>query len=264
MLVEFLWLVGDNQYTTLMQKGGFRQYAKHALLAAVLFCCIGAGTVAAESSSSNSYKVMDTQFGSSSTVQTCSTSYCAKASLGDVVAGSSSASGYTARFGELSGSDPLLEVIVGGGSGNLGDLDTTTTATMTMTVQVRNYLSGGYVLQVIGAPPKYGSHTLSALSSPTASDPGTEQFGINIVANTSPSVGTNPAQVPSSETSFGVANSGYDTANLFKFSSGDVVAHSNSSSGRTDYTVSMIVNISSVTPAGRYSADFNAVVVPVY
>lgn len=247
-----------------MQKRRLWRYAKHMLLAAVLVSCVGAGTVTAESSSSSSYKVMDTQFGSSSTLQACSASYCAKASLGDVVAGSSSASGYTARFGDVAGSEPMLEVIVGGGSANLGDLDTTTTATITMTVQIRNYLSSGYVLQIVGTPPQYSGHTLSALSSSTASDPGTEQFGINAVANTSPNVGTNPAQVPSSETSFGVVNEGYNTPNLFKFSSGDTVAHSSTSSGRTDYTVSMIVNISNITPAGRYVGDYNAVVVPVY
>ncbi|MCA9334820.1 hypothetical protein KC953_01615 [Candidatus Saccharibacteria bacterium] len=248
----------------LMQKGRLLYYARHILLLAVAVCCVGAGTVAAESSSSTSYKVMDTQFGSSSTLSTCSDNYCAKASLGDVVAGSSSSSGNTAYFGSVSGSNPLLELIVASGSYTLGDLDTSTTATITMTAQVRSYLSSGYVLQVVGTPPKTASHTLSALSSPTASDPGTEQFGINAVANTSPNIGTNPAQVPSSETSFGAVASGYDTPNLFKFSSGDVVAQSTSSSGRTDYTISMIINISSVTPAGRYAADYAAVVIPTY
>ena len=230
----------------------------------MLVCCVGAGTVTAESSSSSSYKVLDTQFGSSSTVQTCSASYCAKASLGDVVAGSSSSSGNTAYFGSVSGSNPLLELIVGSGSYALGDLDTSTTATITMTAQVRSYLSSGYVLQIVGTPPKINNHTISALSSATASEPGTEQFGINAVANTNPNVGNNPAQVPSTDTSFGTVNSGYDTPNLFKFSSGDVVAQSTSSSGRTDYTISMIVNISSVTPAGRYAADYAAVVIPTY
>lgn len=239
------------------------RFAKLMLLAGAV-AVGGAGTALATTSSSSNYSVTQTQFGSGSTMQTCSSSYCAKASLGDVVAGSSSSSGYSAYFGEISGSNPLLEVIVGGGSSNLNSLDTTTTATATMTVQVRNYLSSGYVVQIVGTPPKYGSHTLSALSTPTASDPGTEQFGINAVANTTPSVGANPAQVPSTSTSFGVVNSGYDTPNQFKYASGDVVAHSTSSSGRTDYTVSMIVNISNITPAGHYSGDFSAVVIPTY
>ena len=236
----------------------------YVLLAIAAFSYMGAGMAAAESASSSSYKVTDTQFGSSSTLENCSGSYCAKTSLGDIASGNASGSANTAFFGSVSGSNPLLEVIVGGGSTNLGNLDTTTTATMTMTVQIRNYLSSGYILQIVGTPPKYGNHVINALSTPTASHPGTEQFGINAVANTSPSVGNNPAQVPSGQTSFGVVNGDYNTPNLFKYSSGDIVAHSSSSSGRTDYTVSMIMNISNITPAGKYSGDYSAVVVPVY
>lgn len=207
---------------------------------------------------------MQTQFGASSASQTCSTQYCAQTSIGSLAAGSSSSSGHTASFGPVTGSDPLLEVIVGAGDEDLGTLAAETTATATMTVHVRSYLSDGYTLQIVGDPPKYGSHTLATPSSPANSTPGTEQFGINLVANTTPHVGAGPVQVPDGQTSFGAVNDDYKITNKFMYHSGDTVAHSDSSSGETDYTVSMIVNISNTTPAGHYSGDFAAVVVPVY
>ena len=45
---------------------------------------------------------------------------------------------------------------------------------------------------------------------------------------------------------------------------GDVVASSDTSSSETDYTMSMIINVSNVTPGGRYNGVFSAVVVPLY
>jgi hypothetical protein len=101
---------------------------------------------------------------------------------------------------------------------------------------------------------------MHALSTPTASIPGTEQFGMNLVANTSPiTFGANPSQNPSSVFSFGAAASGYNTANLYKYVQGSTIASSNSSSGETDYTISYIYNISNSTPGGYYL--FNDVLV---
>jgi hypothetical protein len=98
------------------------------------------------------------------------------------------------------------------------------------------------------------------LTSPTASVAGSEQFGINLVHNTSPaSFGANPVQVPSSAFSFGAAAPGYNTPNQYKYVPGDTIAYSNSSSGETDYTISYIYNISVITPGGTYG--FNDVLV---
>jgi hypothetical protein len=68
--------------------------------------------------------------------------------------------------------------------------------------------------------------------------------------------------VPADTVTFGVVDEDYNTPNSFKFTSGDVVARSQAETGRTDYTISMIVNISNSTPAGHYSGDFSAVVIP--
>lgn len=247
-----------------MQKRGLGYYLQLILPAVLLVTIGGASTVVATTSSSTSYQVTETEFGASSTAQNCSTQYCAQATIGDMAAGSSASSRYAAKFGTITSGDPLLEVIVTAGASDLGVLSAESTVTKTTTVQVRNYLSGGYTLQIVGNPPKYRGHTLATPSIPTASTPGTEQFAINASANTTPNVGAAPVQVPSTQTSFGVVNDNYRTPNLFKYTSGEVVAHSNSESGRTDYTISTIVNISNATPAGHYSGDYAAIVVPVY
>ena len=232
------------------------------LLAAVI-AVFGAPAAFAQTSSSTHYSVTETQFNAGQ-MNSCSGNYCAKASIGDAGTGTSDAANYLASFGSVTTDQPTLEMIVDPGTSNLGDLDTTHTATKTAIVRVLSYLSDGYTLQITGDPPKYGSHTLTALASPTASYAGTEQFGMNVVANTSPSVGSDPQQIPDGQTSFGVVNSGYDTANHFKYVNGDTVAHSSTQSGRTDYMISMIVNISNLTPAGHYTGDFSAVVTPTY
>jgi hypothetical protein len=133
-----------------------------------------------------------------------------------------------------------------------------------MTAKITSYLSSGYTVQMYGDPPKMRGHTITALTSPTQSQVGKEQFGINVVANTTPDIGANLKQVPDSTTSFGQVNSGYNTPNYFKYVSGDVIAHSSKSSGETDYTISMIINVSNETPAGHYTSDYSIVVIPVY
>ncbi|MEO5950606.1 MAG: hypothetical protein ABIQ04_04115 [Candidatus Saccharimonadales bacterium] len=246
-----------------MQKRRLVHYVKQILTIAVIVSGTP-GIADAQTATSNNYQVTETQFGASSSSQNCSTQYCAQASIGDAGAGSAASSGTSAVFGPITNSDPLLEVIVDPGVSNLGVLTTESTATKTTTVQVRNYLSDGYILQIVGTPPKYGNHTLSTPSTPVRATPGTEQFAINAATNTTPHVGADPIQVPSNQTSFGIATTDYRTADLFKYVSGDIVARSSSASGQTSYTISMIVNISNSTPAGHYSGDFSAVVIPVY
>jgi hypothetical protein len=246
-----------------MQKRRFRRYVQLILLAVVVVSG-GTGTMVAAISSSSNYQVTETEFGAGSSAQTCSSQYCSQTSIGDISTGSSTTATYAAKFGSITGSDPLLEMIVEPGESDLGVLTAEHTATKTTIIRIRNYLSGGYTLQIVGDAPKVGTHTLKTPTTPTASSPGTEQFAINAVANTTPSVGAGPVQVPSDQTSFGVVADDYLTPNLFKYVSGNVVAQSNRESGRTDYTISMIVNISNATPAGYYSGDYAAIVIPVY
>lgn len=217
--------------------------------------------VQAVTSSSENYQLTESQFNGGTVAEGCSESYCSQASIGDM---SGSVGKSSAAFDQKPEDEPILEVIVDPGESNLGALTTEHTATKTMIVRIRNNLSEGYVLQLIGAAPKFGEHSLRTYAVPTASTPGIEQFGINVVANTTPLIGASPAQIPGGQGVFGDAYDGYNTPNLFKYTSGDVIARSTRSEGRTDYTVSMIVNIANTTPEGKYVADFAAVVVPTY
>jgi len=247
-----------------MRKRGLWQYVRLMLLLAVLLISGGTNPVFAVTSNSNNYQVTEMELGGSTSSESCSGQYCAKASIGDMATGKSANSGGSATFGPVTDGEPLLEVIVNPGESNLGTLSAENTATKTTTVQVRNYLSGGYMVQITGSPPKYKDHTLSTPGTPTESRKGTEQFAINVVANTTPQVGASIVQFPDDLTSFGKAEDNYATANMFMYHSGDVVARSLTESGQSTYTISMIVNVSNETPAGHFSGDFSAVVIPVF
>lgn len=237
-------------------------------MAIVTVLAVGAtmGTaVATTTSTSQNYQVIETEFGSGSTLESCSGSYCTRASIGNMTGATSVSGGNQAVFGEIAAdSDPMLDVSVQSGASNLGVLRTDRPATKTMTIEVRTYLSGGYTVQIKGAPPKAGSHTIATSATPVASSPGTEFFGLNVAKNTSPSLGEDVEQIPSSETSFGLPTAKYALPNLFMYNDGDVVARSDTDSGRTKYTISMVINVSNATPAGHFTTDFSAVVVPAF
>ena len=235
------------------------------VVVAILIAAGFAPVALATTSRSDNFQMTETEFSPITNQETCSGEYCARASIGDLSAGESSSPKHTASFGTITAdSEPLLEVIVNEGQSDLGVLTTERTATKTTTVQIRNYLSDGYTLQIVGDPPQYDGHHLQTPLRPTASEPGKEQFAINAVANTTPEVGADPVQVPSDQTSFGFVSDDYKTPNLFMYSSGDVIARSQAESGQTNYTISMIVNVANSTPAGHFAGDFSAIVIPVY
>ena len=239
---------------------GLGKYVKLLLIAVSFVVVGGSGTAMAVTSSSNHYQITETQFNAGS-LQSCSQQYCAQASIGDSASAPKSGA---AAFGVTPDNAPVLQMIVEAGPSNLGVLSTETTATKTTTVRIKSHLSDGYVLQVVGDAPKFNGHSLKTPQTPTLSKAGDEQFGINVAQNTAPSVGTAPVQVPAGQALFGAANENYKLSNKFMYLSGDVIAHSLTESGETNYTVSMIVNIASNTPAGRYSGDFAAIVIPSY
>lgn len=247
-----------------MRMGKLLRYSRYLLVAGLLTVWCTGTAMAQTTSTSETYQVTETDFSATSPRENCSGHYCARASIGDIAGQRSEPPGAGAVFSPAEGEEPRLEVIVETGESNLGELSTETTATKTMVVKILNYLGEGYTLHIEGNAPKFKNHLLATPGSPVASDPGTEQFAINIAANTTPNVGAAPLQVPADQGVFGEVEDDYKTANLFKYTSGEVIARSNAESGRTDYTISMIVNISNSTPAGHYSGDFAAVVVPAF
>lgn len=209
-------------------------------------------------SCSTNYQVNETYFGNGGELNACSSSYCSKQAAGELGVGNPSSTNYQARAGFNTDRAPYLEFIVTNTNTNLGVLTPGVTATTTGTFSVKTYLASSYAVTTMSDPPQNGSYNLTALSSPTASNSSQEQFGINVVANTlgcgaPANFGANPVQVPDSTFSFGAAASGYNTCGLFKYHKGDIIAQSSKSSGETDYTISYIFNVTSVTPGGTYT-----------
>ncbi len=227
--------------------------------------------VFAQSSSSTNYKVDQTFFGSGGELNSCSSSYCSKQSAGELGVGNICSTSYCAQAGFNTNDDPFIEFVVTGNNIDLGYLDTSTVKTATGTFNVRAWNSGGYVVRTVSDPPTNtsGGAQLTPLASPTASSPGTEQFGINVVKNTnfcgvSCDLGADPSQVPDSTFSFGQAATGYNTANQFKYAKNDTIALSTKSTSITAYTISYIFNINNVTKSGQYTFVHNLVATATY
>jgi len=214
---------------------------------------------AAQSSSSN-YQVNEVFFGSGGELNACSSNYCSKQSAGETVVGGSSSANYQARGGFNTNRDPYIEFTVSNTNLNLGVLSKTSTATANATFSVKTYLAYGYSVVNSSDPPTYGSYIMKNLTIPTASTVGTEQFGINLAANTIPTTfGANATQNPSNTFSFGQVAASYSSPNYFLYNKGDTIAYSTSSSGFTDYTLSYIFNIGPGTPGGFF--NFSHVIV---
>jgi hypothetical protein len=106
----------------------------------------------------------------------------------------------------------------------------------------------GYTVYALGTTMTSGNNTVAALNSPTASFPGTPQFGINLRSNLIPPVGQNPVGVGT-----GTPTANYNQPNRFTFIPGDAIASSNLTTNYNRMTVSYLVNVPSKQPAGVYA-----------
>lgn len=241
-----------------------RQKIKGFILIAASIIVVWPVTTLAQSSST-SYKVEETFFGTGGELDASSANFRAKQSLGETAVGNTTSTNFQSNAGFNTTFQPFLEFSVTGSNTDLGVLSTGITAHTSGTFSIRTYLSSGYVIQTASDPPRNSNYFLSPLASPTASSAGTEQFGINLVHNTSPAnLGADPVQSPDGSFSFGTVSAGYNTTNLYKYVKNDVVAESNRSSGTTIYTVSYIYNVSTTTAGGTYSFDHELVATATY
>lgn len=140
-----------------------------------------------------------------------------------------------------------------GATGNtvsLGTITPSTTGSSTSQIGVSTNSSSGYAITVSGNTLTSGGNNIDALAAQTASTQGGEQFGINLRDNATPNVGTD---VSGSGTATATAN--YNTADQYRFVSGDTVASKNSSDAHRLFTVSYIANVAGNTPAGSYTTN---------
>lgn len=131
---------------------------------------------------------------------------------------------------------------------NFGDFSTQASSDATSQFVVATNAGGGYNVTINGVTMTSGNFVISGLKVPTKSEIGTSQFGINIVANTRPSVGSNPIG-----RGIGTPTLDYGTPNYFTFNDGDAVVTSTTASDFNEFTASYLVNVGPDQPEGEYA-----------
>ncbi len=230
-------------------------------------------------SSSPSYRVEESYFGSGGEVNATSASYRARQSAGALGVGTASSPNYRASAGFGTPDTGFLEFVVTGATVSLGTLSDTAASTgaaqaggCNCSFYVRTYLSSAYAVTTMSNPPTSNSGailTAKTVAGVPSIDENVEEFGINLVDNSSPNIGANPTNQPDSSFADGLAMSGYDTPNNFKYVVGDIIARSpatvgNQAIGLTDYTLSYIAKKRTITRAGAYSMQHDLVVTATY
>ena len=146
---------------------------------------------------------------------------------------------------------------------NLGVLTASSTGSGTSKLAASTNASTGYVITVNGTTLTSATNTLPAYSTNTASPAvGTSGFGMNLRADTSPSVSGSADVVNGTSPSIGTygtatQNSGdsatYAVVNSFVFNTGDIVAYSSGPSNTNTFTAAYIANTGGAQAAGLYS-----------
>jgi hypothetical protein len=139
----------------------------------------------------------------------------------------------------------------------------TDTATATSQMAASTNASSGYIITVNGPTLTSGANTIPGMATLSTGDApvrGTSQFGMNLKLNTTAvstvAVGLEVAAAANGTSLRGQATTGYNTADFFRFVSGNTVANSaNGSAGPTNaqiFTASYIVNVAGNQPSGTY------------
>ncbi len=240
-----------------------RFLAAAGLLVAI-FSIVPFSSVAYADPQSTNFRLSESAIGSGSTIQSTSTNFKASDAVGDISVGNSNSSSFQVNSGSKTPSDPNLAVSIGNGSISLPNFSAATTSMATASFSVLNYTSFGYVVQIAGTPPTNAGASRTIPGMPTTTTPtvGVEQFGINLVANTSPSsIGANPNNY---QFGFGTIAPNYGTPNSYRYVEGETIALASKSSGITDYTITFLVNVAGLTPGGQYTSNQTLIVTGTY
>ena len=132
---------------------------------------------------------------------------------------------------------------------DMGELSERSTLLAQSQMAVGTNASGGFAITANGTPMSAGMNVIDSPTSPTESVQGTNQFGLSLVANDAPVVGSDPE----GEWANAIPSPDYSLPNRYKYVSGDVVAYSPNVSLMKKFTVSYIVNSSKNLKAGVYS-----------
>lgn len=137
-----------------------------------------------------------------------------------------------------------------GSSADFGTLSTTQPKAVTSQFAVATNDPFGYTTYVLGATLTSDNNVIPAIASATASSPGSGQFGLNLRANTDPTIGSNAEGVGTA-----AAQAGYNLVNQFRFVNNTAVTKSVLPTEFNRFTVSYIANIGLSQNPGNYSAS---------
>lgn len=211
---------------------------------------------------SNNFQIDESSIGTGGPLNQSSANYGLDSATGDIGVGNSASENFQIDAGSKTDPSPTLAFAVENTQTSFGVLSSGTTATAIANFSVLNYSSHGYTVQVFGKTPTNNTHSIKNLENTELSQPGTEQFGLNLVANTQPSsIGANP---DNGLFGFGSITDDYNVPNYYKYSEGDVIARAGKSSGITNYTITYIMNVAGLTPGGEYRSDQLLVVLGTY
>lgn len=132
---------------------------------------------------------------------------------------------------------------------DMGQLSSDSTLVAQSQMAVGTNASGGFAITANGFPMSAGTSVIDSPTEPTESQPGKNQFGINLVANNAPAVGSDPEGTWANA----VPSPDYSIPNHYKYVPGDVVAYSPNVSLMKKFTVSYIVNAKEDLKAGVYT-----------
>jgi hypothetical protein len=133
---------------------------------------------------------------------------------------------------------------------DVGELSKTNANTATSQFLVGTNAGPGFTITVNGTSPTAGSNVIPALNTQSFSIPGTSQFGINLVYNSSPQIGQDPVGPGLAQPTLE-----YGISNRFKFTPGDVIAGRNGTSDYRKFTVSYLINVSNSQNPGIYNTS---------
>ncbi len=178
---------------------------------------------------------------------------------------------FVAQLSDLSfvvtgSTQPTLSFSLGSATCSLGHFSPTQTMACTHTMSAASNADDGYVVSYIPTTTLTSSpYTIDAMASQAGSTVGSEQFGMNLVANTTAGSHTASDFGAGPSGGSGTVLSGYQTTDQFKFDvSGADIAATTAPSNPTVYTVSFIANIGYTTEAGAYSTPVTYAIVASY
>jgi hypothetical protein len=146
-----------------------------------------------------------------------------------------------------------------GSSVSLGVFSPTATNTGTSLMSASTNAGFGYAITLTGTTLMSGGNSITAMGTQSANSAactpsctpatGNSQFGTNVRANTTPSVGANV-----SGTGTATGSGGYNTVNSFRHFSGDTVASVGGVTTANLFTNSYVVNVGGDQAAGVYTS----------